>query len=165
MSRDLPGARLEPPLTVHNARLQALAQEHGALVRLLGGLQRRVATLQSEHAKALGELQGEVLRLRAQMVASRTRVFWGLAAWGDPAPAAWTAEGSAAQPTAHLGHRPLPADRAPLAAAAAVICQTGCVGHAHPWRDADGQCRRTGEACDTAGVASPAEWQSAPRGG
>ena len=35
-----------------------------------------------------------------------------------------------------------------LLEAQAVICQTGCAGHAHPWLEPDGQCRRTGQACD-----------------
>jgi hypothetical protein len=42
--------------------------------------------------------------------------------------------------------------------ASEVICQTGCVGHAHPWRDDQGLCRRTGEACQPgAGVQAEAD--------
>ncbi|MEZ5702753.1 MAG: hypothetical protein R3E42_13695 [Burkholderiaceae bacterium] len=37
--------------------------------------------------------------------------------------------------------------------AQAVICQTGCVGHAHPWLAPDGQCRRSGDACERIGIA------------
>lgn len=161
MSRHLPGARLEALPLGQQARLQALAQEHGALVRLLGGLQRRVATLQAEHAQALGDLQAEVLRLRAQLVASRTRVFWGLAAGVDGSSAVSLAD----EPVARTDHRPSGGVSATLAAASTVICQTGCMGHAHPWRDADGQCRRTGLACEPAGAGWPAEPEGGHRSG
>ena len=32
--------------------------------------------------------------------------------------------------------------------AQSVISQTGCVGHAHPWLDDDGQCRLSGQVCE-----------------
>ena len=52
-------------------------------------------------------------------------------------------------PRAATGPRGLAPRIAPgLLEAQAVICQTGCAGHAHPWLEPDGQCRRTGQACD-----------------
>ncbi len=108
----------------------ALQQEHGVLLRQLAGLQRRV----SEQLMALDE---EVLHLRAQLMVARTGVLWGLG--GESL--VWTAV-----PRARAPHRPAPL-LAPMKEAAAVICQTGCVGHAHPWLEADGQCRRSGQVC------------------
>jgi len=102
-----------------------LAQEHGVLMRQIGGLQSRCTELLH-------------LRLRAELVLLRTSVFWGLGA------------------AAVLRRRsPAVRSRPPVEAGAreaqAVICQTGCVGHAHPWMDAEGQCRRSGQACDRVG--------------
>lgn len=123
-----------------------LAAEHGVLLRQLGSLQCRMDQLQREHARESGALKGELLRLRAQMIIAHTGVCWGLVArpmtTGAAAP---LVPGSVARPATW------PPDEA-LAAARAVMCQTGCSGHAHPWREADGQCRLSGEACDSAAV-------------
>lgn len=164
MSRGAASTRWEGRPDTPLARVQSLAQEHGVLVRTLGALQRRVGQLQHAHAQALGELQGEVMRLRAQLVAARTRVLWGLPAGGDLAPGARAVVDATPRPTARTGHPPQRVATGHLAAAQAVICQTGCVGHAHPWREADGQCRRMGQACDTARAGSTAEPQPADPG-
>lgn len=114
----------------------AVLSEHGALLRQWGGLQRHMDTVLRAAAAREAALAGENLRLRAELVLLRTSVFWGLGTGRLQCP-----------PRA----RPVTA-RPPLEAhareAQAVICQTGCVGHAHPWRDADGQCRRSGQACE-----------------
>jgi hypothetical protein len=122
---------------------QQLVAEHGALMRQIGGLQRRCSDMLRASAARETALVGENLRLRAELVLLRTSVFWGL--------------GAAAvlrRPTAARV-----ADRVALEAhareAQAVICQTGCVGHAHPWLEADGQCRRSGQACDRVDVTAP----------
>lgn len=122
------------PRAAHPA--QELVVEHGVLMRQIGGLQRRSSELQQAAAQRETALLAENLRLRAELVLLRTSVFWGLgAATVMRRPAA---ERAAAKP--HY------ASEAPQAQA--VICQTGCVGHAHPWLDADGQCRRSGQACE-----------------
>lgn len=114
----------------------AVLCEHGALLRQWGGLQRRMDTVLRAAAAREAALAGENLRLRAELVLLRTGVFWGLGAG-----------------RLQRSPRVLPVTaRPPLDShaceAQAVICQTGCMGHAHPWRDADGQCRRSGQACE-----------------
>jgi hypothetical protein len=113
-----------------------IAIEHGVLTRQMAGLQRRVGEQMRAHAQQLAALEGEVLRLRVQLVIARTCLLWGLGVAGVVRPLprrARTAVAGAVEA---------------MAEASSVICQTGCVGHAHPWLEADGQCRRTGLACE-----------------
>ena len=113
-----------------------LLSEHATLVRWLGQLQRRTATLQQEHRQQVATLQAALMRMRGQALLLRTATFWGLSA----AVLASTGSAQHAAPVLRAAH---PVWRE----ASEVICQTGCVGHAHPWRDDQGLCRRTGEAC------------------
>jgi hypothetical protein len=119
-----------------SAAARELVIEHGALTRQVAGLQRRVGEQLRAYALQVSALEGEVLHLRAQLIVSRTSLLWGLGVAGVMKPLARRAR--------------LLAERAEAGAmreASSVICQTGCVGHAHPWLEADGQCRRTGVAC------------------
>lgn len=100
-------------------------------------LLRKLADLQRRVSEQLGAFDQEVLHLRAQLMVARTGVLWGLGVES----LTWTA-----MPRARALHRPVPV-QVPMKEAAAVICQTGCVGHAHPWLEADGQCRRSGQVC------------------
>lgn len=111
-----------------------IAIEHGALTRQLASLQRHVSEQMQANARHVRALEGEVVRLRAQWIVMRTGQFWGLGTAG------------AVRPLAR--HAPPTAPAAEMAEASSVICQTACVGHAHPWLEADGQCRRTGLACE-----------------
>jgi len=113
-----------------------LAHEHGVLLRQMGGLQRRCTEQLRISASRVAELESENLRLRAELVLLRTSVFWGLGA----ATVLRRARSQAvmSRPPVEAGARE----------AQAVICQTGCVGHAHPWLDEDSQCRRSGQACE-----------------
>lgn len=112
-----------------------VSTEHGVLTRQLAGLQRRVDAQMRASQEQLLELEGEVLRLRTQLVLARTCVLWGLNAMVLTRPL--------------LQRRTKPEGAlTSLAEASRVICQTGCLGHAHPWLEADGQCRRTGGACN-----------------
>ena len=122
-------------MVISTAAHLEVSTEHGALTRRLAGLQSRVdAQLRASNEKVLA-LEGEVLRLRTQLVLARTCVLWGLNAMVLTRPL--------------QQRRTKPEGTLPsLAEASGVICQTGCVGHAHPWLDADGQCRRTGVACN-----------------
>lgn len=113
-----------------------LVAEHGTLVRRLARLQQRVTEQLQAGTGRQAALEAENLRLRCELVRMRTAVAWNLR-------------------TAALLSRPVPGPRrgqpgadTGLHEAQAVICQTGCVGHAHPWLDAEGQCRRTGRVCD-----------------
>lgn len=136
--------------TVDRSHHAALQQEHSLLLRQLAGLQRRVSEQLGACASPLMALDGEVLRLRAQLMVARTGVLWGLGVES----LAWTAASRARAPL-----RPVPV-RAAMQEAAAVICQTGCVGHAHPWLEADGQCRRSGQACGRLGEGEGGEARS-----
>lgn len=111
-----------------------LVVEHGVLMRQIGGLQRRSSELLQASIAREAALQADNLRLRAELVLLRTSVFWGLGA-------ATVLRRSPAAPAR-------PVVDASAREAQAVICQTGCVGHAHPWLEADGQCRRSGQACE-----------------
>lgn len=127
----------------HHAALQ---HEHSLLLRQLAGLQRRVSEQLGACASRLTALDSEVLRLRARLMVARTGILWGLGTES----LAWTAEPRA------RAHRPVPGQHT-MNEAQAVICRTGCVGHAHPWLEADGQCRRSGQACERSALPSPAD--------
>jgi hypothetical protein len=114
-----------------------LMAEHAALARWLGQLQRRMGTVQHDHRQQVAALKADLMRLRGQTLVLRTATFWGLG-------------GLLLAPADSAARVPVWRD------ASAVICQTGCVGHAHPWRDDQGLCRRTGKACQP-GAGSPAE--------
>jgi hypothetical protein len=140
-----------PTPSQDTACVQAIAGEHGALTRQLAALQQRVSEQFAEYALRVQRLEADVVRLRARLVQARTALVWGL--------------GAAALPTQD---RALPRN-APgklathdpaMPQASAVICQTGCTGHAHPWLEADGQCRRTGGTCDTLAAIHP-RWSKA----
>lgn len=115
-----------------------LSLEHGALVRQLGALQRRASEQLGALSTQLESLQREVLRLRADLVVVRTAVLWGLGAE------------SLTRSLRPRAVRPQKTVNAPtgMEAARTVICRTGCMGHAHPWLEGDGQCRRSGGPCD-----------------
>ena len=126
--------------------LPDLVAEHAALARWLGHLQRRVGALQHDHRQQVATLQADLMRLRGQTMVLRTATLWGLGGL-LLAPA-----GSAARALVLRAVHPVWRE------ASEVICQTGCVGHAHPWRDDQGLCRRTGEACQPgAGVQAEAD--------
>ena len=127
----------------HHAALQ---HEHCLLLRQLAGLQRRVSEQLGACASRLTALDSEVLRLRAQLMVARTGILWGLGTES----LAWTTGPRA------RAHRPGPAQHT-MSEAQAVICRTGCVGHAHPWLEADGRCRRSGQACERSASPSPAD--------
>lgn len=132
------------------ARPPSVLDEHAVLVQCLGRLQRRMDQLRADHEREIGSLNAELLRLRAQRVLAHTRACWGVGA--DVG--AQSRTGPDARPAATAARVPRPPQGPALAAAQAVICQTGCAGHAHPWRESDGQCRLSGLACDATRVRS-----------
>lgn len=112
-----------------------LIAEHAVMARWLGQLQCRIGRLQHDHRQQVATLHEDLMRLRAQTLVLRTATLWSLGR-------------VLLAPTASAGSSPVPRTLHPvLREASAVICQTGCVGHAHPWRDDQGLCRRTGEVC------------------
>ncbi|MFT3814669.1 MAG: DUF2325 domain-containing protein [Acidovorax sp.] len=100
------------------------------LTRRYAALQRRCTELLQVQAREIAQLQGQVLRLRAQAVVQ-------CSAW------AWEREDGLMEklPAADLGRL-----EHSLRAADLVICQTGCVGHGAFWRVQD-HCKRTGKTC------------------
>lgn len=110
--------------------VQDLVIEHGVLMRQIGGLQRR----STEQWQAL---QAENLRLRAELVILRTSVLWGL---GVQPLMRRTATVKPVRRQSAVAHGTVEAQ--------ALICQTGCIGHAHPWLGEEGQCLRSGQVCE-----------------
>ncbi len=140
------------PVALHPARFDSatareLVSEHGALTRLLAGLQHRMGELLRTHALQVQALESEILRLRGQLVVARTGLLWGLPRGRRLAGTLALRPAPTARPSAAAA-APAPVSDPALHEANAVICQTGCVGHAHPWLEVDGQCRRTGQACE-----------------
>lgn len=133
---------MTPISTIHlaarhdSAATRELALEHGALTRQMASLQRRVSEQVRAQALQLAALEEEVLCLRGELIVARTCMLWGLGVAG------------AARPVVRRPRAPVVAAQDHMAEASGVICQTGCVGHAHPWLEADGQCRRTGVTCN-----------------
>jgi hypothetical protein len=117
-----------------------MQREHGVLIRQIAGLQTRVSHQMQAYARQVVDLERALLAARAQLVVNRTALLWGLDREGLSSSSSQT---SRQRPPSS---RPSPAPR-PLNEADTVICQTGCVGHAHPWPEDDGQCRRTGQSC------------------
>lgn len=120
-----------------------LMAEHAALVRWLGQLQRRMGALQLTHQQQVAALEASEMRLRAQVVMLRTATLWGLGEQALSRPLAAT-RATGPQPPAVWRE------------ASAVICQTGCQGHGHPWLDGQGGCRRTGQVCQSGARAGEA---------
>ncbi len=112
---------------------QAICTEHTALLRMWGRLQNRLSAQCQAQAQTLEALASEVLRLRADLLITRTALYWGMA------------PGRAAMMKRPL-QRATPPSAAP-SAADGVLCRTACEGHAHHWLDDDHACARTGQAC------------------
>ena len=117
---------------------ETLCREHAAMARRLGVLQQRLGDQLVEQHERLNRLERDNVRLRAELVRTRTAVLWGLHMAAVTTPRRRAA--AAAQRAS------LPVERE-WDAAQAVICQTGCSGHGHPWLEEGGHCRRTGPAC------------------
>jgi hypothetical protein len=127
------------PLVKHHRNtlaIRELVTEHGTLLRRVAQLQQRVSDQLQTAERRQRDLEADNIRLRAELVRVRTALVWGL----RPAVLARRAVS---------GQRLEVGDvREAMPEAQAVICQTGCVGHAHPWLGEDGQCVRSGQACE-----------------
>lgn len=135
-TRITPTFPMAPVLRYDSASLRELTCEHSVLLRQFGQLQHRLTDVISAHRQQQARLEQDNLRLRAELVLLRTSVFWGLgaAAVVPMPPAEYPPQRAAENASVREAHN--------------VICQTGCVGHAHPWLEPDGQCRRNGQACE-----------------
>ena len=142
-----------------------LLNEHVALCRTYAEAQERCSRLMAAQRAEVARLQDEVLRLRARTLVLTAALAWeraGTDAGADAGavllpllPAAGVACGMEAAADAAAEDVVLPA-RAPcqrlplhssLAEANLVVCQVGCLSHGAYWRDADDQCRRSGQTC------------------
>ena len=117
---------------------ECLRLEHAAIARQLAVLQQRLGDQLAEQLGQLSRLERDNVRLRAELVRTRTAVLWGLHAAAVTTPPR--------RPAIAPKRPPTPVERR-WDAAQAFICQTGCSGHGHPWLDEGGQCRRTGTTC------------------
>lgn len=117
--------------------------ELAVVLRHLGGVQSQVSELVRQQQQEIDQLQGQLIRLRAQRVLERTQNFWGLSkSPRGTHPANFREVGTVSGITS-------PSLKAKAwQAAQKIICLTGCAGHAHPWLKPDGQCARTGQECD-----------------
>jgi hypothetical protein len=111
--------------------------EHGVLARHWAHLQQTVTETVQENGRTVASLEAEVIRLRGQLLVARTQLFWGIS--GAPL---------AARTRTHRAAAPSSPGPSSWPQAEAVLCRTGCAGHAHPWRDEQGRCTRSGEPCE-----------------
>lgn len=132
------------PLQHTHPATAGVAQEHAMLVRHMGKLQASVSALLADKEAQLQALGGEVLRLRAQLLMARTAVLWGL----TPCTARASNPPSAQRATSERRDASDPTDLENLASARQLVCQTGCVGHAHHWLTAEGRCQLSGQTCE-----------------
>lgn len=108
--------------------------EHSVLLRCMARLQTLGDQLAGRERR-VRQLERENLLLRGQQLVARTAWLWGL-----------RTEAMLRQRAAVV--RPEPVSDPALREAGSVICQTGCVGHAHHWLGDEGQCRRSGLPCE-----------------
>jgi len=133
-----------------------LMQEHLLWLRHCAQAQQRVSASVAQMAAHIEALEAKVLRLRAQAVCSRSAVLWGIG--GVRLPDATPPQSAPALRLAAPVAEPAEPVSAPVAArrvaavqwplADEVLCQTGCVGHAHHWLEDDGHCQRKGRECE-----------------
>lgn len=113
-----------------------LVHEHGVLLRQWAGAQQRMSDMAAAHACRCAALEAELLRQRARWIIATTRLLWGLGWPGLP----HAYRDRQARASAHA--------EGAITSARDVLCQTGCVGHAHPWLDeSSGDCRLDGQPC------------------
>ena len=68
---------------------QAICTEHAALLRMWGHLQNHLSVQCQAHAKALEAMASEVLRLRVDLLITRTALYWGMAPGGTDSLRKW----------------------------------------------------------------------------
>lgn len=143
-----------------------LLREHCAMMREHARIQARCTALLQAQARQLAELDAQVVRLRAALVARDSQLAWereDRAALEREMPglekrSALARRVQALQARIEELLRERPRKRAPappgdtdrlearLGDADLVICQTGCLSHGDYWRVQD-HCKRTGTAC------------------
>lgn len=121
-------------------------------------VQQRVSETVRQMAARIEALEADLLRHRAQAVLERTAKWWAIPLRSRRSWRAWPrGQASVAQKAlVRLVFHSQPLDQAAASnvapdawrASDEVLCQTACVGHAHHWLGADGQCQRKGGDCE-----------------
>jgi hypothetical protein len=125
---------------------QALAlAEHLALIRQVARMQWHMDQLLAASQERAARQSAEIVRLRGQLLVARTAALWGMAGVLPQAPRAGQGGRRVHPPQAVIQD----------VATRNVICQTGCVGHAHAWLDEDGHCQRDGLNCERTATLVP----------
>lgn len=113
-----------------------LIDEYAVLCRQWGRAQRHADDSLRLWRRRCVTLEGEVMRLRGQLLALRTALLWGL-------PVPWMLTAC----TTVLASRRDADSAESLDDAGRLLCQVGCQGHAHRALDGDGACRWRGGVC------------------
>lgn len=128
-------------------------------------VQQRMSATVRQMAARIEALEADLLRHRAQAVLERTAQWWAIPLRSHRSWRRWPGvqPGGARTSVVRLAFRgPALAQAAATPASAVapdlapdawrasdeVLCQTACVGHAHHWLGADGQCQRKGGDCE-----------------
>lgn len=114
---------------------ETLCREHAVALRMWGRLQNELSAQLQRQAQERQHLLAQLMRLRAALLVTRTAVLWGLTT-------------GATSPPRHAAAAPVPARPSEVDE---VLCQTGCVGHAHHWLNDEQRCTRSGLACHRLG--------------
>jgi len=117
--------------------------EQMVMIQRLGRVQARMTQTVQQMVAKINQQEAEIIRLRAGLIVSRTCMLWGLQglAHTDPIRPPGGARRLAARGVGERG-------AASRSITDPVICQTGCISHAHHWLDESGLCARDGEPCD-----------------
>ena len=133
----------EPPPAAHTAASVATPtwpSEYDVLCRQWGRAQRHAEAARRQWQATLQAQSAEIVRLRGRLLTIQTALLWGLRA-----SALWLAtplrvhSTSAGSPTATSDSKD-------------PWCQVACEGHAHVFLANNGNCRLSGEQCQTAGT-------------
>ncbi len=109
-------------------------------IRRLGRVQTRMTQTVQRMVAQIDQQQAEIIRLRAGLIMSRTSTLWGLQGLQHTEPVRLDKR--------RVGIMHGVGEQVPIRSSAdRVICQTGCISHAHHWLGEAGQCQRDGEPC------------------
>ena len=125
-------------LQVQDPVLALALTEHLALIRQLARLQSQMDHLLAVSQDRAERQSAEIVHLRGQLLVARTAALWGMVGLRPHVPRAGQGGVAARAPQAVIQDN----------ATRRVICQTGCVGHAHAWLDDTGHCQRDGRVCE-----------------
>ena len=106
--------------------LTASSVELGIVLRHMAGIQTQVSDLVRQQQAQIAQLQCQLMRMRAQRMLELTQRAWAL---NDLSQSVHSQSTDSTPVTSKKPKPSLPAKA--WQAAQKIICQTGCVGHAH----------------------------------